>query len=60
MENDVMSDLMRLDRFLVLTGAAKSRSDAKKILKTFDEAFGIDFQTAYDAWRTWIIQTYPA
>ena len=33
MENDVMSDLMRLDRFLVLTGAAKSRSDAKKILK---------------------------
>lgn len=25
---------MRLDRFLVLTGAAKSRSDAKKLLKT--------------------------
>lgn len=33
MENDVMSDLMRLDRFLVLAGAAKSRSEAKKILK---------------------------
>ena len=28
-----MPDLMRLDRFLVLAGAAKSRSEAKKILK---------------------------
>ena len=28
--------------------------------KSFDEAFGTDFRTAYDAWRTWIIQTYPA
>lgn len=34
MENDVMSELIRLDRFLVFTGAAKSRSDAKKILKS--------------------------
>ena len=28
--------------------------------KTFDEAFGTDFDTAFDAWKTWIVQTYPA
>lgn len=28
--------------------------------KTFEEAFGTDFKTAYDAWSEWIIQTYPA
>lgn len=28
--------------------------------KTFEEAFGTDFLSAYEAWRAWIIQTYPA
>lgn len=28
--------------------------------KTFEEAFGMDFQSAYEAWSNWIIQTYPA
>ena len=28
--------------------------------KTFDEAFGISFDTAYNNWRAWIIDTYPA
>ena len=26
--------------------------------KTFDEAFGTDYQTAYDDWCSWIIGTY--
>lgn len=28
--------------------------------KTFDEAFGMNFNIAYKNWRTWIIETYPA
>lgn len=28
--------------------------------KSFEEAFGTDFQSAYDAWGAWIIETYPA
>ena len=28
--------------------------------KTFEEAFGTDFQRAYEAWSDWILQTYPA
>ena len=28
--------------------------------KTFEEAFGTDFRSAYDAWSDWIIRTYPA
>ena len=28
--------------------------------KSFEEAFGTDFQSAYDAWSDWIIETYPA
>lgn len=28
--------------------------------KTFEEAFGTDFQSAFDAWQDWIVQTYPA
>lgn len=27
--------------------------------QTFEEAFGVDFATAFDAWETWIIETYP-
>jgi hypothetical protein len=27
--------------------------------KTFDEAFQTDFTTAFDAWRAWLIKTYP-
>lgn len=27
--------------------------------KSFDEAFGTDFDTAFDAWKAWIIETYP-
>ena len=27
--------------------------------KTFDEAFGMDFDAAYAAWKAWIIKTYP-
>ena len=27
--------------------------------KTFDAAFGTDFETAYEAWHTWILETYP-
>lgn len=27
--------------------------------KTFDESFGTDFNTAFDAWQAWIIETYP-
>ena len=28
--------------------------------KSFEEAFGTDFQSAFDAWQAWIEQTYPA
>ena len=28
--------------------------------KTFDEAFGMNFNIAYKNWRTWIIENYPA
>lgn len=28
--------------------------------KSFEEAFGTDFQSAFDAWHAWIEQTYPA
>ena len=28
--------------------------------KSFEEAFGTDFQDAFDAWHAWIEQTYPA
>ena len=28
--------------------------------KSFEEAFGTDFETAYEAWKAWIIDTYPA
>lgn len=28
--------------------------------KTFEEAFGMDFHVAYNQWRMWIIETYPA
>lgn len=28
--------------------------------KSFEEAFGTDFQSAFDAWKDWIEQTYPA
>ncbi len=28
--------------------------------QTFEESFGTDFHTAYEEWRSWIIQTYPA
>ena len=28
--------------------------------KTFDEAFGTDFDSAYRDWHTWIRETYPA
>ena len=28
--------------------------------KSFEEAFGTDFQSAYDAWQEWIVETYPA
>ena len=28
--------------------------------KNFEEAFGTDFQSAFDAWHAWIEQTYPA
>ena len=27
--------------------------------KTFDEAFHTDFTTAFDAWKAWLIKTYP-
>ena len=27
--------------------------------KTFDEAFQTDFTTAFDAWRAWLMETYP-
>ena len=27
--------------------------------KSFEEAFGTDFGTAYEAWKAWIIDTYP-
>lgn len=27
--------------------------------KHFEEAFGTDFETAYEAWKAWIIDTYP-
>ena len=27
--------------------------------KTFEEAFGTDFTTAFEAWKTWIAETYP-
>ena len=27
--------------------------------KTFDEAFGTDFDTAFSAWNEWIMETYP-
>ena len=27
--------------------------------KSFEEAFGTDFQSAFDAWQAWIEQTYP-
>ena len=27
--------------------------------KTFDEAFGTDFDTEFAAWKAWIIETYP-
>ena len=27
--------------------------------KSFEEAFGTDFETAYEAWKAWIIDTYP-
>ena len=27
--------------------------------KSFEEAFGTDFQSAFDAWHAWIEQTYP-
>ncbi len=28
--------------------------------KTFDEAFGMSFDNAYQNWRAWIMETYPA
>ena len=28
--------------------------------KSFEEAFGTDFQSAFDDWHAWIEQTYPA
>ena len=28
--------------------------------KSFEEAFGTDFQSAFDTWHDWIKQTYPA
>lgn len=27
--------------------------------KPFDEAFGTDFDAAFDAWKAWIVETYP-
>lgn len=27
--------------------------------KTFDEAFGVDYETARDAWIAWLTETYP-
>lgn len=27
--------------------------------KTFDEAFGVDYETARDAWVAWLYETYP-
>ncbi|MBQ3486694.1 MAG: zf-HC2 domain-containing protein [Clostridia bacterium] len=27
--------------------------------KTFDETFGTDFTTAFEAWKAWIVETYP-
>ena len=27
--------------------------------KTFDEAFGVDYETARDAWIAWLYETYP-
>lgn len=27
--------------------------------KTFDEAFGVDFDTAFAAWQSWLVETYP-
>ena len=27
--------------------------------KTFDEAFNTDFAAAFDAWKAWIVETYP-
>ena len=27
--------------------------------KTFDEAFKTDFTTAFEAWKAWIVETYP-
>lgn len=27
--------------------------------KTFEEAFGTDFGSAFDAWKAWIVETYP-
>ncbi len=28
--------------------------------KSFEEAFGTDFRSAYSAWKVWILHTYPA
>ncbi len=28
--------------------------------KTFDEAFGTDFTSAFNSWKTWILETYTA
>lgn len=27
--------------------------------KTFEEAFGTNFEAAFDAWKAWIVETYP-
>ena len=27
--------------------------------KTFEEAFGTDFTAAFDAWKAWVVETYP-
>ena len=27
--------------------------------KSFEEAFGMDFATAFAAWKAWIVETYP-
>ncbi|MBR0356355.1 MAG: hypothetical protein IJH54_02635, partial [Clostridia bacterium] len=27
--------------------------------KTFEEAFGTNFEAAFDAWKAWIVDTYP-